>query len=182
MNQGARRIIDTLAVVGAVIVIAEISFGAGLNTGPVAERPRAKRGTYTQKAGDTAFTATKRHGKVHRADEANFAGLVLKSDVPVLVDFYADWCGPCRLVAPVLEELARETTNVRIVKVNVDHSPRLAARYGINSIPSLKVFDDGEVVDEHVGLARKSQLKKMLAKQQSEEAPVEGGARIWMRR
>jgi thioredoxin 1 len=104
----------------------------------------------------------KRGGEVEHADEANFERLVLNSDVPVLVDFYADWCGPCRMVAPVLEELARETSDARIVKVNVDHSPQLAARYDINSIPALKVFEDGTVTDQHVGLANKSRLKKML--------------------
>jgi thioredoxin 1 len=108
------------------------------------------------------LTATNQENKVHHADEANFAELVLNSDVPVLVDFYADWCGPCRMVAPVLEELAQETTDARIVKVNVDHSPQLAARYNITSIPSLKAFVDGKVVDEQVGLAGKARLKAML--------------------
>lgn len=108
------------------------------------------------------LTATKPQGQVHHADETNFAELVLNSDVPVLVDFYADWCGPCRRIAPVLEELARETPDARIVKVNVDRSPPLAARYGIDSIPSLKVFEDGKVVDEQVGLASKVRLKAML--------------------
>jgi thioredoxin 1 len=107
-------------------------------------------------------TGTKQEGKVHHANEANFAELVLNSDVTVLVDFYADWCGPCQMVAPVLEELARETTDAKIVKVNVDRSPQLAARYGINSIPNLKVFKDGKVVDEEVGLASKARLKAML--------------------
>jgi thioredoxin 1 len=66
------------------------------------------------------------------------------------------------MLAPVLEELAKETKDAKIVKVNVDGSPRLAARYKINSLPSLKVFEDSEVVDEHVGLASKAKLKKML--------------------
>jgi thioredoxin 1 len=108
------------------------------------------------------LTATNQKGKVHHANEANFNDLVMNSDVPVLVDFYADWCGPCRMVAPVLEELARETTDAKIVKVNVDHSPQLAARYRINSIPALKVFEQGKVVDEQVGLASKGRMKKML--------------------
>mgnify|MGYP002635545489 FL=1 len=109
------------------------------------------------------LTGTIHEGKVHHADETKFTDLVLKSDVTVLVDFYADWCGPCRKVAPLLEELARQTTGAKIVKVNVDHSPRLAAHYGINSIPNLKVFEGGKVVDEEVDLATKARLKAMLS-------------------
>jgi thioredoxin 1 len=143
-------------------VIAGLSFGVG-NTCPVAELPKGQSDTNIEKAGETVMlAATKQEGKVHHADEDNFSELVLDSDVPVLVDFYADWCGPCRMVAPVLEELAKETKDAKIVKVNVDHSPQLAARYKINSIPSLKVFEAGEVVGEHVGLANKGRLKKML--------------------
>jgi thioredoxin 1 len=163
MKQWTRKNIDKLADVGAVIAVATVSFGAVSNTGAIARPPKEQYQTNIQKTGATAMlTATKQENKVHHADEANFAELVLKSEVPVLVDFYADWCGPCRMVAPVLEELARETTDASIVKVNVDHSPQLAARYGINSIPSLKVFEDGEVVDEQVGVASKARLKKML--------------------
>lgn len=163
MNQRIRRNIDLFAVAVAVIVIAGISFGSGANNGPVALQPGGKPDTNTQKSGDTIMrVGTKQKGKVHHAGEADFSKLVLNSNVTVLVDFYADWCRPCKMVAPVLEELARETTGVKIVKVNVDHSPRLAARYGINSIPNLKVFRDGKVVDEEVGLASKARLKAML--------------------
>jgi thioredoxin 1 len=108
------------------------------------------------------LTATKLRGTVHHADDSNFDQLVLNSDVPVLVDFYADWCGPCRMLAPVLEELAKETPKAKIVKVNVDHAGQLARHYGIASIPNLKVFKDGKVVDEHVGLANKAHLKSLL--------------------
>jgi len=163
MNQWLRRNTDKLAVLGVAIVIAGVSFGAGSNSCSVAKPSKRQSDTNTRKTGETVMlTATKQEGKVHHADEANFAETVLNSDVPVLVDFYADWCGPCRMVAPLLEELARETTDAKIVKVNVDHSPQLAARYGINSIPSLKVFEDGKVADEHVGVANKARLKKML--------------------
>jgi len=162
MTKWIRKNSDKFAVVGAAIVIAGLSFGVG-NTCPVAEPPSGQKDTNTQKTGETIMlTATKQEAKVHHADEDNFAELVLNSDVPVLVDFYADWCGPCRMVAPVLEELAKEAADAKIVKVNVDESPLLAARYDINSIPSLKVFEEGEVVEGHVGLASKGRLKKML--------------------
>jgi len=101
-------------------------------------------------------------GEVIHAGEADFDQQVLAADGPVLVDFYADWCGPCRMIAPVLEELARETPAARIVKVNVDENPRLASRYGISSIPSLLVFKNGEIVSQQVGLVGKAQLKALL--------------------
>ena len=101
---------------------------------------------------------------IQHVNEANFDNLVLKADVPVLVDFYADWCGPCQRLAPILEDLARETPGARIVKVNVENSPNLAAQYGIDSIPSLKVFKSGAVAGEFVGLANKNQLKSLLAR------------------
>ena len=163
MNQWIRENIGKIAILGTVIVIAGMSFGARSNCCPVAISPTSQSGTNTEKTGDTAMlTATKQENKLYHADEANFDELVLNSDVPVLVDFYADWCGPCRTLAPVLEELARETSDAKSVKVNVEHSPQLAARYGISSIPSLKVFEDGKIVDEQVGLASKARLKVML--------------------
>jgi thioredoxin 1 len=99
---------------------------------------------------------------VEHANDADFGQLVLNADVPVLVDFYADWCGPCRMIAPVLDDLASELTDAKIVKVNVDRNPGLAAQYRISSIPSLLVFKDGEVVRRHVGLADKAQLKSLI--------------------
>ena len=163
MSQWIRKNIGNLAVVGAVIVIAGMSFGARSNSCPVAISSTSQSDANTPETEEMAMpTAAKQQGTVHHADETNFTEMVLNSNVPVLVDFYADWCGPCRMIAPVLKELAQETSDAKIVKVNVDHSPQLAARYGINSIPNLKVFDHGKVVDEHLGLANKARLKEML--------------------
>jgi thioredoxin 1 len=158
MNSPLRKNGNRLALLGAVIVIAGISLGAAKKSGPVQKPSNEQVQKNTQKPEDS----TKKQGEVHHADETNFHKLVLKSDVPVLVDFYADWCGPCRMMAPVLDDLARETTDAKIVKVNVDRSPRLAARYNVRSIPSLKVFEDGKIVDERVGFVSKSRLKEML--------------------
>jgi len=96
-------------------------------------------------------------------NQANFDEVVLKSTLPVLVDFWAEWCGPCRMVAPVVEAIstARKDT-LTVVKVNVDENPDLAARYGIMSIPSLLLFKGGEVVAKRVGYQAKEALEAMI--------------------
>jgi thioredoxin 1 len=98
-------------------------------------------------------------------NEANFDREVLQAERPVLVDFYAPWCGPCKMLAPALDALAREFEGrARIVKVNVDDAPGLAARYEISGVPTLLFFDQGEVVDEVVGLAPPRTLQARLEK------------------
>jgi len=101
-------------------------------------------------------------GEVLHADLENFEQLVLESKVPVLVDFYADWCRPCQMLAPTLNELARETPDARIVKVNVDESPELAGHFGVSSIPTLMVFQDGNLMAKRLGVLDKASLKQLI--------------------
>ena len=97
--------------------------------------------------------------------DAEWDEAVLKSDVPVLVDFWAPWCGPCRMVAPIVEELAGEYDGkAKFLKLNTDDNIETATRYGIRSIPTIMVFKNGEAVDQVIGFRPKGELKKSLDK------------------
>jgi thioredoxin 1 len=92
----------------------------------------------------------------------NFESEVLKSDKPVLVDFWAEWCGPCRMVAPVLDEIATERSNVRIAKVNVDQNQELAMQFQVSSIPTFVLFKDGQVADRMLGAMPKAAFEDFI--------------------
>jgi len=100
---------------------------------------------------------------IHTSD-ASFEQDVLKPDVPVLLDFWAPWCGPCKMLAPVLEEVSNELTNIEFYKVNVDENQEAAGEFGIMSIPTLLIMKNGEVLEEKTGYQPKEALVELLSK------------------
>jgi thioredoxin 1 len=92
----------------------------------------------------------------------NFEESVLKNDKPVILDFYADWCGPCRMLGPVLEKIAKENDDVAVAKVNVDNIPSLAESFGVTSIPALFVLKNGEVTNQAVGFMSKEKVLELV--------------------
>ena len=141
-----------LIVGGGALLFFSVLIGYGLWMGPAEVAGRSE--TTTEKEATMEITLTK----------ANFETEVLKSDKPVLVDFWAPWCGPCRMLAPVLAELAEEKAGtISVGKVNVDEEPELASRYGITGIPALLLFKDGQLVGTSVGFKPKSDLETFIA-------------------
>ena len=99
---------------------------------------------------------------VNKVNNDTFQSQVLENSKTVLVDFYADWCGPCKMLAPLVEQLAAESSGYDVCKLNVDEAPELAAKYGVMSIPTLIVFKDGEAAARSVGVQSKQNILKML--------------------
>ncbi len=118
----------------------------------------------TAQGEETVMKASLPTAPIEHISADQFDKKVLQSDVPVLVDFYAEWCGPCKALAPLLEEVARETPDAKIVKVNVDENYELADRYDITSIPSLLLFKNSSLAERHMGLANKALLKNILTR------------------
>ncbi len=99
---------------------------------------------------------------VIKINKENFANEVLNSDKPVLIDFYADWCGPCRMVGPIVLEIANERSDIKVGKINVDEEPELAAQFQVMSIPMLAVMKNGKLTNQVIGYRPKDQIEAML--------------------
>ena len=100
--------------------------------------------------------------KVLHVNKDNFHNEVLNSDKPVLLDFFASWCGPCRMVGPILDEIAEEREDIKVCKVDIDEQPELASRYRIMSVPTLMVLKNGHIMDQSIGAKPKHQILAMV--------------------
>lgn len=102
--------------------------------------------------------------QVEKISEENFKEVVLDSTDPVLVDFYADWCAPCKMLSPIVDEVANENEDLKVVKINIDESPNVAIEYNVMSIPTLVLIRDGKETARSVGVVEKEQIENMFNK------------------
>lgn len=100
--------------------------------------------------------------EIMKVSKENFEKEVLQSDKKVLIDFYADWCGPCKMLSPIVAEFAKENDTVKVVKINIDENEELAVQYGVMSIPTLVVIENGETKNTSVGLISKSEIEELV--------------------
>lgn len=100
--------------------------------------------------------------EILKVTSSNFEGEVLKSEKTVLIDFYADWCGPCKMISPIVEAVAKENKDIKVVKVNVDDAQDLAIKYEVMSIPTLVVIKNGQEINRLIGLADKTEILNMI--------------------
>lgn len=105
---------------------------------------------------------TQHNAGAQHITDSEFEAIVLKSDKPVMVDFYAEWCGPCKMAAPILDELSAEQSDVKIVKMNVDENPETSPKYGVMSIPTVIVFKDGQEVDRQIGFSGRAGYEDLI--------------------
>ena len=161
-----RRPVDVVVCLALGLAIATTAVSVGHATGSagidqsVSNSEKAKP---TKTNDGNKMSAVQSTAGTVKATESSFDDQVLKSDVPVLVDFYAEWFGPCHVQAPILDDLAQEIETAKIVKVDVDENRQLATRFQISSIPTLLVFKNGQVVARNQGVASKEQLQELLA-------------------
>ena len=94
--------------------------------------------------------------------DTDFDAQILKADKPVILDYWAEWCGPCKMIAPILGDLSNELTDVKIAKLNIDENPETPGKYGVRGLPTLMLFKGGEVIATKVGVAQKSHLKQWV--------------------
>ena len=99
---------------------------------------------------------------VINVNDNNYTEEVLNSEKKILIDFWADWCGPCKMIGPVIEDIANENPDIKVVKINVDNNEKLATKYQIMSIPTLLVVQNGEVINKSVGLISKSEIQNLI--------------------
>jgi len=132
---------------------------------PLARAPQAPLSLRARPAGPRPAGLQLRAAEVGNVTDATFEADVLKSDVPVLVDYWAPWCGPCRMIAPIIDELAKEYDGrLKAVKLNTDESPTIATEYGIRSIPTVMIFKGGQKMDTVIGAVPKSTLVSTIEK------------------